>query len=138
MLPLYSVNSFTINSLDSELDKLTFGHDSSINTFNLIDYEKNFYFSKNKKFASKEENKWIPDEWKKLTFNQKVILIKQKYPNLSIDNVKSQINLTNIMVNDVEDFIKKNDKYKQLRKLIREQEANEDSIHDKISNLQSF
>ncbi|RNA13741.1 hypothetical protein BpHYR1_019179 [Brachionus plicatilis] len=42
------INSFTINSLDSELDKLTFGHDSSINTFNLIDYEKHFYSSKNK------------------------------------------------------------------------------------------
>ncbi|RNA29602.1 hypothetical protein BpHYR1_040217 [Brachionus plicatilis] len=79
-------------------------------------------------FASKEENKWILDEWKRLTFNQKVILIKQKYPNLSIDNVKSQINLTNIMVNDAEDFIKKNDKYKQLRKQIREQEANEDIL----------
>ncbi|RNA03670.1 hypothetical protein BpHYR1_009214, partial [Brachionus plicatilis] len=83
-------------------------------------------------FASKEENKSILDEWKKLSFNQKLILIKQKYPNLSIDNDKSQINLTNIMVNDAEDFIKKNEKYKQLRKLIREQEANEDSIHDKI------
>ncbi|RNA06531.1 hypothetical protein BpHYR1_021556, partial [Brachionus plicatilis] len=86
-------------------------------------------------FASKEENKWILDEWKKLTFNQKVLLIKQKYPNLSIDNVKSQINLTNIMVNDAEDFIKKNDKYKQLRKLIREQEANEDKAINNQLNI---
>ncbi|RMZ96747.1 hypothetical protein BpHYR1_017598, partial [Brachionus plicatilis] len=36
-----SVNSFTINSLDSELDKLTFGHDSSINT-NIVIYSSDF------------------------------------------------------------------------------------------------
>ncbi|RNA21539.1 hypothetical protein BpHYR1_011845 [Brachionus plicatilis] len=47
-------------------------------------------------------------------------------PNLSIDNIKSQINLTNIIFNDAEAFIKKNDGYKQLRKQIRELEANED------------
>ena len=29
-------------------------------------------------FAFKEENKWILMEWKKLTFNLKVTLIKQK------------------------------------------------------------
>ncbi|RNA07249.1 hypothetical protein BpHYR1_025164 [Brachionus plicatilis] len=146
------INSFTINSLDSELDKLTFGHDSSINT-NIIIYSSDFdtkflhningieHFESIKKiinlpeFASKEENKWILDEWKKLTFNKKVILIKQKYPNHSIDNVKSQINLTNIMINDAEDFIKKNDGYKQLRKLKREQDANKDSIHDKMFEI---
>ncbi|RNA38463.1 hypothetical protein BpHYR1_047571 [Brachionus plicatilis] len=44
---------------------------------------------KKPEFASKEENKWILVEWKKLTFNQKVIVIKQKYPNLSIDNVNN-------------------------------------------------
>ena len=58
-----SVNSFRINSFESELDKLTFGHDSSINTFNLIDYENNFYFSKNKsnnaKYSSDFDTKFL-------------------------------------------------------------------------------
>ncbi|RNA31101.1 hypothetical protein BpHYR1_019952 [Brachionus plicatilis] len=86
-----SVNSFTINSLDSESDKLTFGHDSSINTNNVIyssDFDTKFLHNINEvitkiyrlieksgllriiiitgavfiKFASKEENKWILDE----------------------------------------------------------------------------
>ena len=74
-------------------------------------------------------------EWKKLTFNLKVTLIKQKYPSLSIDNVESQIELTNLMVNDAEAFINKNKGYFQLRKLIREQEAKEDSINNLMVEL---
>ena len=43
-------------------------------------------------------------EWRKLTFNLKVTLLKPRYPNLSIDNFKSQIELTNLIVNDAEAF----------------------------------
>ena len=86
-------------------------------------------------FAFKEENKWILMEWKKLTFYLKVTLIKQKYPSLSIDNVESQIELTNLMVNDGEAFINKNEGYFQLRKLIREQEAKKDSINNLMVEL---
>ena len=86
-------------------------------------------------FAFKKENKWILMEWKKLTLNLKVTLIKQKYPNLSIDDVKSQIELTNLMINDAEAFINKNERYLQLRKLIREQEVKEDSINDLMVEL---